>query len=140
MEHHRFRAGSVSSMVEFGKKKRKSGASGLAKYNLKRAESGIRVDSYRGLMNRTAHGRPTVVISSSSISTAVQTEAALEICSIQDEQIGFMVQAAKTVSRGTQTETVGGSLYASSKSTRDMGVGERLSGEPCLWRGIFDMP
>ena len=91
-------------------------------------------------MHRTATGFSTVVVSSSSISTAVQTEAALEICSSQDEQIGFMVQAVKTVSRGTQTETVGGLLYDSSKSTRDMGVGEHLSGGPFLWRGIFDKP
>jgi len=121
-------------------KKRKSGVSGWAKYNQKRAETGFRLDSYRGLVNGTACACSAVVISSASMSTALQTSAALQTCAEVDTRSGFMVEAVKTVSRGTQTETVEGWERASSKSKRDMGVGEHLSGEPFLWRGIFDMP
>jgi hypothetical protein len=127
------------SMVQSGTK-RKSGVSGWAKYNQKRAETGFRLDSYRGIVNGTACVCSAVVISSASMSTALQTSAALQTCAEVDTRSGFMVEVVKTVSSGTQTETVGGWECASSKSTRDMGVGEHLSGEPFLWRGIFDMP
>ena len=73
------------------------------------------------------------------ISTAVQTEAWPEILPLQDNELSFPAQAPKTVCRATQTEPVEDWLHVPAKQTRDTGVGEHLSGEPFLRRGIFDM-
>ena len=57
-------AGGGPSMSEPATKKWRSGASGWVKYNQKRAETGIRLDSYRGLVNGYRHNDSTVVVSS----------------------------------------------------------------------------
>ena len=74
------------------------------------------------------------------ISAAVQTEASPEMLSLQHKEFVCRVEAVKTVSRATQTEPAEMWLHGHTVETRDMGVGEHLSGEPFLWQGIFDMP
>jgi len=145
-----------SLMFEPAKKKRKSGASGWAKYNQKRKETGIRLDPYIGKGTGSLPSHVTALVPSTSclgstasvsmseatarMSTAVQTEACPERLPLQDNELSFPVQAPKTVCRATQTEPVEDCLHVPAKQTRDTGVGEHLSGELFLWRGIFDLP
>ena len=143
-------------MAEPAKKKRRSGVSGWAKYNQKRAETGIRKDDYRGLANGARHIHSIVVGSSSeslgstdvvsmgghvaSCSDVVQIEVLSASRLLQNQSFCVSRESKQSVSIGTQTEPAAWSLCVQAKPTRDMGVGEHLSGEPFLWRGIFDMP
>ena len=136
-----------SEMSEPAKKKRRSGVSGWAKYNQKRAETGIRKDDYRGLTNGSRYIHSIVAGSSSQsvVSTDVVSMGGhVASCSIavQTEVLSarFSQEIKQSVSIGTQTESAAWSLCVQAKPTRDMCVGEHLSGEPFLWRSIFDMP
>ena len=149
-------AGLHSEMSEPAEKKRRSGVSGWAKYYQKMAETGIRKDDYRRPANGARHIHSIVVGSSSeslgstdvvstgghvsSCSIAVQTEASSATRLLQNQSFCVSLESKQSVSIGTQTELAAWSLCVQAKPTRDMSVGEHLSGEPFLWRGIFDMP
>ena len=143
-------------MAEPAKKKRRSGVSGWAKYNQRRAETGFRKDDYRGLTNGSRYSHSIVAGSASqsvvstdvvsmgghvaSCSIVVQTEASSATRVLQNQSFCVSQESKQSVSVGTQTELAAWSPCVQAKPTRDIGVGEHLSGEPVLWRGMFDMP
>ena len=141
-------------------KKRKPGASGWKKYNAKRAETGIRSDPYvkkRSSRKAPSESHPAVadtlvqVIGSAekgvlvaAAGSAGQQPAAAEPSSAaivpaeaehakrSDSAVAEMI----TPSQGSQ----GSAVAARPTVCRSIGVGEHLSGEAFLWRGIWDMP
>ena len=93
-------------------KKSRSGPSGWAKYNKKRKVDG-RVDAY------VKKGIRAAVIFSTDRSPA---------------------SASKPTTKSIATQTDPIKADSTQKLCRDSCVGEHVSGEPILWRGIFDMP
>ena len=68
---------------------------------------------------------------------------------IDGAKVQQVVVSGTAVAAGSTSGVVGGrsavadcewSASVNSRSTREVGVGEHVTGEPFLWRGIFDMP
>ena len=98
--------------LELPVKKNRSGPSGWKKYNEKRKKNG-RIDPYV----------PKTTKIDSSTSTS-----------------GSASSAEKPSTRNVECQTEFVDIRSNNKVVRDVCVGEHVSGEPFIWRGIFDVP
>ena len=113
------------------KHKSRSGPSGWKKYNACRSETGQRIDPYvRKRPSGSVQPAHNAKRSDSAVAEVVTIHAATPS---QESAVaeGVPLHAA-TPSQG--------SAVAAEASRRSIGVGEHLSGEAFLWRGIWDMP
>ena len=98
--------------LELPVKKNRSGPSGWKKYNEKRKKNG-RIDPYV----------PKTTKIDSSTSTS-----------------GSASSVGKPSTRNVECQTELVDIRSNNKVVRDVCVGEHVSGEPFIWRGIFDLP
>ena len=135
-------------------KNRRSGRSGWDKYNEIRKRTGQRLDPYvprrlQGTNAAVAAPRGIAVAAPAVVAPAVAaasglaivsplplpgTHVAVEITPLGDETPA--VAACEALVRASPRPSA---TPLNSVETRSIGVGEHLSGEPFLWRGIFDM-
>ena len=112
---------------EYTTKKRKSGKSGWIKYNQQRKLTGVRLD-------RRVKKRP---------SSCGDDEPGLRYEDQQQQQQQPQTRSAEALAAAATAVAASGSraevAIGEGVSTRSIGVGEWLSGEPFIWQGIFDM-
>ena len=142
------------------KQKSRSGPSGWKKYNAWRSETGQRIDPYvRKRPSGSVQPAHNAKRSDSAVAerlTPSEVSAIAEMVAIHAAQPsqesavdkGVTIHAATPPQESAVAEGVPlhaatpsqGSAVAAEASRRSIGVGEHLSGEAFLWRGIWDMP
>ena len=133
------------------KKKNRNGRSGWIAYNAKRAKTGVRSDYVRKRPAARIETAVAVAVSTGNASAVVVSEGALVAIPQVHATEGTLVAASEASavaavaagSPSSSAETARApetSALAETKTYRSIGVGEHSTGEPILWRGIFDMP
>ena len=130
------------------KQTRRSGPSGWKKYNAWLSGTGKRLDLYvRKRPSGSVQPARNAKRSDSAVAEVVTRHAATPS---QESAVaeGVPLHAAtpsqgSVVADGVPLHVATpsqGSAVAAEASRRSIGVGEHLSGEPFIWRGIWDMP
>ena len=125
------------------KQKSRSGPSGWKKYNAWRSETGQRIDPY---VRKRPSGSVQPAHNAKRYDSAVaerlgpsQVSAIAEVVTIHAATPSQESAVAEGFPLHVATPPQG-SAVAAEASRRSIGVGEHLSGEPFLWRGIWDVP
>ena len=132
------------------KKKSRSGRSGWSAYNAERAKTGVRLDYVRKRPAARIETAVAVAVSTGNASAVAVSEGALVAIPQVHAAEGTLVAASETSavaavaagSPSSSAETARApetSAVAETKKHRSIGVSEHSTGEPILWRGIFDM-
>ena len=146
------------------KKKSRSGRSGWIAYNAERARTGVRLDYVRKRPAALIQTAVAAAVSTGNASAVAVSEGALVAIPQAHAAEGTLVAASETsavaaeTARAPETSAVAAvaagspsssaetarapetSAVAETNKHRSIGVGEHSTGEPILWRGIFDMP
>ena len=119
----------------------RSGPSGWKKYNAWRSETGQRIDPY---VRKRPSGSVQPAHNAKRSDPAVaekdrpsQVSAIAEVVTIHVATPSQESAVAEGVPLHAATPSQG-SAVAAEASRRSIGVGEHLSGEPFLWKGIWD--
>ena len=125
------------------KQKSRSGPSGWKKYNAWRSETGQRIDPYvRKRPSGSVQPAHNAKRSDSAVAERIrpsQVSAIAKVVTIHAATPSQESAVAEGVPLHAATPSQG-SAVAAEASRRSIGVGEHLSGEAFLWRGIWDMP
>ena len=123
--------------------KSRSGPSGWKKYNAWRSETGQRIDPYvRKRPSGSVQPADNAKRSDSAVAERLgpsQVSAIAEVVTIHAATPSQESAVAEGVPLHAATPSQG-SAVAAEASRRSIGVGEHLSGQPFLWRGIWDVP
>ena len=113
----------------------KSGKSGWPKYNQQRKLTGVRLDHPR-VKKRRSNSNHTCGDDEPGLGHEDQQQQQQQQPQTRSAEARAAAAATAVAASGSRAEAA----VAEGASTRSIGVGELLSGEPIIWQGNVDLP